>query len=86
MSERLPFSNQQIDIRFICPSPTSGSERMDDASLLLAITSIMATLAAIGSGALIFTSRTADGDEDITTDVEREHRSRLTRLESYRDL
>jgi hypothetical protein len=62
------------------------SDRMDDGSLLLAIGSITATLAAIGSGALIFTRRTADGDEDITGDMERDHRSRLERLESYRYL
>jgi hypothetical protein len=59
---------------------------MDDGSLLLAIGSITATLAAIGSGALIFTRGTADGDEDIAADIERDHRSRLKRLESYRDL
>jgi hypothetical protein len=85
-SEQLPFSTQQIDILLHLSKADEWSGRMDDASLLLAIASITATLAAIGSGALIFTSRTADGDKDITADVEREHRSRLTRLESYRDL
>jgi len=59
---------------------------MDHKSLMLAITGITATLAAIGSGALVFSRRSADGDEDITDDVERDHRSRLARLERYRDL
>ena len=59
---------------------------MDHESLMLAITGITATLAAIGSGALVFSRRSADGDEDITDDVERDHRSRLARLERYRDL
>ena len=57
---------------------------MDDGSLLLAIGSITATLAAIGSGALIFTHRTTDDDEDMTADIERD-RSCLKRLESYRE-
>jgi hypothetical protein len=59
---------------------------MDHKSLMLAITGITATLAAIGSGALVFSRRSADGEEDITDDVERDHRSRLARLERYRDL
>jgi hypothetical protein len=59
---------------------------MDQGSLTLAITGILATLAAIGSGALIFTRHTAAGDEDITDEVASDHRSRLERLESYRDL
>jgi len=59
---------------------------MDHKSLMLAITGITATLAAICSGALVFSRRSADGDEDITDDVERDHRSRLARLERYRDL
>jgi len=59
---------------------------MDPESLRLGITCILTTLGAIGAGALIITRRTADGDQNITEEVERDHRSRLARLERYRDL
>jgi hypothetical protein len=59
---------------------------MDQSSLALAIECIMGTLAAIGAGALVFTRHSANGDEDVTDEVAQDHRSRLSRLERYRDL
>ena len=59
---------------------------MDQESLGLAITCMLTTLTFIGSGALIITRRSADGDEDITNDVANDRRDRLERLQRYRDL
>jgi hypothetical protein len=59
---------------------------MDQGSLTLAIEGILATLTAIAAGALVFTRRSTDGEEDITYDVARDHTSRLESLERYRDL
>jgi hypothetical protein len=59
---------------------------MDQSSLALAIECILGTLAAITAGSLVITRRSADGDEDITDEVAQDRRSRLSRLEGYRDL
>jgi hypothetical protein len=58
---------------------------MDQSSLALAIECILGTLAAIGAGSLVFTRRSADGDEDVTDEVASEQRSRLDRLRRYSD-
>jgi hypothetical protein len=59
---------------------------MDPESLTLGIICMVGTLTAISAGALVITRRSADGDEDVTSEVEADRRSRLKRLESYRDL